>query len=297
MPLILVADDSETDRKLIGGLLDRGLEWIVDYVDDGAAALEMMEVTSPDVVIADLQMPRLDGIQLCKESRQRFPQIPVILVTGQGSEQVALNALDAGAATYVPKSNMPKTLADTVEQVLSLVDVRRSKERLIQLTTNTRHQFHLETDPELIPPLLDLIRETLDQLHFGDPSIVRHVNLAVEEALLNAILHGNLGLAPDEHQDARHALREEKLEKWLHDQRKSADEKRIRFAMDVTKHKVQFVIRDEGQGFDTSKLQEANQPEHLSQDAGRGLTLIRNFMSEVAFNDTGNEIRMMLKIE
>ncbi|MEZ6119111.1 MAG: ATP-binding protein [Pirellulaceae bacterium] len=208
-----------------------------------------------------------------------------------------LNALDAGAATYVPKSNMPKTLADTVEQVLSLVDVRRSKERLIQLTTNTRHQFHLETDPALIPPLLDLIRETLEQLHFGDPSIVRHVNLAVEEALLNAILHGNLGLAPDEHQDARHALREEKLEKWLHDQRKSAGDKRIRFAMDVTKHKVQFVIRDEGQGFDTSKIQEANQPEHLSQDAGRGLTLIRNFMSEVAFNDTGNEIRMMLKME
>ena len=96
MPFILVADDSATDRKLIGGLLNRDIEWIVEFAEDGEAAMSMIEDVTPDLVVTDLQMPKLDGLELCRRSRGQFPQIPVVLVTGKGSEDLAVEALAAG---------------------------------------------------------------------------------------------------------------------------------------------------------------------------------------------------------
>ncbi len=296
MPFILVADDSATDRKLIGGLLNRDIEWIVEFAEDGEAAMSMIEDVTPDLVVTDLQMPKLDGLELCRRSRGQFPQIPVVLVTGKGSEDLAVEALAAGAASYVPKSAMTQTLADTVEQVLALSDAKISKKRLMQQTTNTRHQFNLDSDPELIPPLLEFVCEAMNLIGVGDPSTVRHVAVAVEEAMLNALLHGNFGILAADAPGARHALREGTFTEWLAEHDKSCENRRIRFATDISRAKVQIVIRDEGNGFDTSTLAQASEPEHISEAGGRGLTLISNFMDEVKFNETGNEIRMTLTV-
>ena len=296
MPFILVADDSATDRKLIGGLLSRDIEWIVEFAEDGEAAMSMIEDVTPDLVVTDLRMPKLDGLELCRRSRGQFPQIPVVLITGKGSEDLAVEALAAGAASYVAKSAMNQTLADTVEQVLSLSEARISKERLMTQTTSTRHQFNLDTDPELIPPLLEFVCEAMNLIGVGDPSTVRHVAVAVEEAMLNAMLHGNYGIVAADAPGARHALREGSFDEWLAEHEKSAEGRRIKFATDITRTRVQIVIRDEGKGFDKSALTEATALEHISEGGGRGLTLISNFMDEVNFNEAGNEIRMSLTV-
>jgi anti-sigma regulatory factor (Ser/Thr protein kinase) len=248
------------------------------------------------LVITDLQMPKLDGLELCRRSRGQFPQIPVVLITGKGSEGLAAEALAAGAASYVPKSAMSQTLADTVEQVLALSDARKSKDRLMTMSTNTRHQFSLDTDLHLIPPLVEFVCDAMKLLKVGDESTIRHVAVAVEEAMLNAMMHGNLGITTAESHGARHALHEGTFKKWLEEHGKSADSRRVKFATDISRSKVQFVIRDEGQGFDKSAFESASEPAHLSEAGGRGLTLICNFMDDVTFNEAGNEIRMTLNV-
>jgi CheY-like chemotaxis protein/anti-sigma regulatory factor (Ser/Thr protein kinase) len=296
MPFILVADDSATDRQLIGGLLKRDIEWIVDFADDGEKAMEMIADVTPDLVITDLQMPKLDGLELCRRSRGQFPQIPVVLITGKGSEGLAAEALAAGAASYVPKSAMAQSLADTVEQVLALSDAQKSKDRLMTMSTSTRHQFSLETDPHLIPQLVDFVCDAMKLLKVGDESVIRHVAVAVEEAMLNAMMHGNLDISTEESHGARHALHEGTFKQWLEMHGKSADDRRVKFATDISRSKVQFVIRDEGKGFDKSAFESASEPAHLSEAGGRGLSLICNFMNEVTFNEAGNEIRMTLNV-
>ena len=72
MPIILVVDDSETDRKLIGGLLKPKLDWIVQYASNGAEALDLIGQIFPDVVVTDLQMPEMDGIQLCMNQKRNI---------------------------------------------------------------------------------------------------------------------------------------------------------------------------------------------------------------------------------
>lgn len=300
MPIILVVDDSEIDRKLVEALLKPKLDWLVQFAEDGAEGLEMIGAIFPDVVVTDLQMPKMDGIQLCAEAKLQYPHVPIVLITGRGSEELAIAALAAGAASYVPKSALAGSLLETVEQVLSLTKHDKSLGLLMKYNTNTRYQFNLENDQSLIAPLTDFVKSTMENLDLGDASEQRHCMVAIEEALINAMFHGNLELDGLAVQDARRALHDgviaEVVRERKHDKR--FKERRVRFAVEFSRKEVKILVRDEGPGFDAvGKLESADDLSQLSGAGGRGLTLIRNFMDEIQFNDDGNEIRLILKLK
>src|SRR5262245_940272 len=114
MRRILLVDDSATDRTLLKGLLVKDPSFQVDCVASGKEALDRLAKTSVSVVVTDMQMPEMDGLELVTEVRSRYPHIPVVLITGQGSEGLAAKALKRGAAGYVPKSHSHQMLCDTV---------------------------------------------------------------------------------------------------------------------------------------------------------------------------------------
>lgn len=300
MPIILVIDDSETDRQLIGGLLKPKLDWIVQFAQDGSEGLRMMGEIFPDVVVTDLRMPELNGIQLCAEAKAEYPHVPIILVTGKGSEELAVEALQAGAASYVPKSGLSKYLLDTVEQVLSLAKHNQSKVRLMQNTTGVRYQFNLETDQELIAPLVDFVSSAMASLGIGDESDQRHVSVAIGESLINAMFHGNLELEGTTARYARQRLHDGGIAEEVNERCRTSPykDRRVKVAVNLNRKQVEIVVRDEGSGFDASAFTErAAEASQLSSEEGRGLTLIHNFMDEVHFNDSPNEIRMCMRIK
>lgn len=298
MPIVLVVDDSPVDQQLVGGLLKRDFDWIVEYAHDGESALQMIADIFPDVVVTDLQMPNMNGIELCEQARSKFPHVPVILTTGQGSEELAWQALNAGAASYVPKCALSESLTDTVDQILEYAQKNKCHKQLMDCATNCRHQFKLDNDPKLIPPLLDFVQDSLHTLKLGDESEVRHCTVALEEAVCNALYHGNLELNEKQARQARHAFREGEIDDTVH-ARQSLDpyqNRSIYVAVDLSNTKAQFIVRDQGDGFDVqSVIPKDSDTDHLSEMSKRGLTLIRNFMDEIAFNETGSEIRMALK--
>src|SRR5262245_32088399 len=126
MTTILVVDDSPMDRRLAGGLLDKTGEWDVIYATDGKDALVRLELDVPDLVVTDMQMPEINGLELVETVRKQYPLIPTILMTAQGSEEIAVQALHRGAAGYVPKKRLAEGLADTVQRVLSASREERS---------------------------------------------------------------------------------------------------------------------------------------------------------------------------
>ena len=112
---ILVVDDSEVDRCLIGGLLSHQGDYRVHYADSGIAALSHIRESIPDLVISDLIMPEMDGLELVTQMRRLYPLVPVVLLTAHGNETIAFDALERGAASYVPKSRQAEKLVETVE--------------------------------------------------------------------------------------------------------------------------------------------------------------------------------------
>lgn len=297
MPVVLIVDDSEVDRRLVGGLLPKDIEWLVEFADNGREALDKMRLSLPDVVITDMLMPEMDGMELVSNVRMDYPHIPVILITSHGNETLAVEALQKGATSYVPKQSLADKLQETVEQVLALSRADRSYSRLINCLENTQYSFALDNDLALIPPLVDLVQQMLAGMRCCDATGRMHAGIAVEEALLNAVLAGNLEMNREEVREARSLLRQGVVSPVVK-QRASAAPYAGRVThvrTDISPSLAVFTIRDEGRGFDTSQVPDRDNPDTLEQLAGRGLVLMKQFMDEVTFNEAGNEVTMVMR--
>lgn len=289
-PPILVVDDSSVSRSLAGGLIRRGMGRPVRFAEGGREALDLLERIEPAAVLTDLQMPGMDGLELVGAVRSRRPRTPVILMTAHGSEAVAMQALRAGAASYVPKGSLARDLVDTLRQVLALVEGDQRRQRLLARQEVRSSRFTIENDPELIGPLVALLQEDLAAFGIGDETARMRVGVALQESLANALFHGNLECSTDLRQE------DERIFYGLADRRRGLDpfrSRRIFVEAAVDRHQARYVIRDEGPGFDVSAINKPFDPEDLMRIGGRGMLLIRTFMDEVAHNATGNQITLV----
>lgn len=103
-PVVLVVDDIEANRELLEGVLD-DLGYEVRQASDGVEALEAIEHEEPDLVLLDIDMPRLDGISVCRQLKAHPVRrlVPVVLVTAYQDRETRLRGLEAGADDFLTK--------------------------------------------------------------------------------------------------------------------------------------------------------------------------------------------------
>lgn len=288
---VLVVDDSPIDRRLVGRLVGKSTGLVAAYANDGEEAIAAIEASPPDIVVTDLLMPRLDGLQLVGHIRRHHPMIPVVLMTAHGSEEAAAAALAAGAASYVPKRNLASHLADTLENVLAVTRAVRDEQLVYSLLVGGELSFVADADEAAIGPLVRHLESYPSRLGICDEGARIQVGIALREALVNAIEHGCLGLDS--------VLKEEQGElhyRALADERRQEApyrDRRVRVRTVLTPDSVTYVFADDGEGFDPAGLPDATDPENLDRIHGRGLLLIQTFMDEVRHNELGNEIIMI----
>ena len=293
MPMVLVVDDSPIDRKLAVGILEKQADLTVESAAHGAAALQRASHKAPDVVVTDLQMPEMSGLELVRTMRGRFPLVPVVLMTAHGSEEIAVQALEQGAASYVAKSRLADELTDTVRNVLATARADRQHERLLDCLRQTSQDFVLDNDVALIFPLVDYLQQQIARLGLCDEMGRVRVGIALQEGLCNALFHGNLGLTVAEMKS------EQSIAQALIERRRREHPycgRRIHVRASLSSDAASFAIRDEGSGFAHAALYSKLLSEQ-TREAGRGLVLMRTFMDEVSFNDAGNELTMTKRRE
>ncbi len=98
--ILVVDDEPQITRVLRTSLGNQNYD--IRVANDGETALEIMKDWTPDLVITDLSMPNMDGLQLCRRVRQSS-QVPIIILSVRGEEKIKVQALDAGADDYVTK--------------------------------------------------------------------------------------------------------------------------------------------------------------------------------------------------
>ena len=290
MTTVLVVDDLITDRLLAGGLLQKHAGWNVIFATNGQEALQQLELHLPDLVLTDLMMPVMNGLQLAEAVKREFPLIPVILMTSKGSEDVAVQALQRGATSYVSKRRLNQDLAEIVEQVLLVSKDQRTQARLLNRVTRSDFTVVLENDITLLQSLVVYIQQQMKVLRvFGESERIR-IGVALEEALLNAFYHGNLEVSSKLREDDYDQYYS--LAKLRCSQAPYADRK-ITVHCKFDEIAVEVTITDEGPGFDPSLLPDPRDPENLERPSGRGLLLMKTFLDEVEYNSKGNEVRMI----
>jgi CheY-like chemotaxis protein len=295
MPTILVVDDSQAERRLIGGLLQKSLNCKVEYAANGEEALAIMNQSAAELIVTDLAMPVMDGLELVAAVRHDFPDVPVILMTAYGNESLALEALEQGATSYVPKSQLTERLAETVEEVLAIVQADRSYEHLLACLSETEFRFVLENDPDLVDPLVDLVGRMATGMGVCDAAGRLQLGVALKEAMLNALFHGNLEITAEQTAEVQDMLiGEDDLS--LVEQRRAEPpyrDRRIFVDVRISPAETRFVIRDQGAGFDHVSVPSPDDPGTLDGDRGRGMSLMYRFMDEVTYNQAGNEVTMV----
>ncbi|MFC7910792.1 response regulator [Streptomyces nigra] len=113
---VLVVDDDPTVAEIVSGYLDRA-GYVVDRAGDGPAALAAAAARRPDLVVLDLMLPGMDGLEVCRRMRGQGP-VPVIMLTARGDEDDRILGLEVGADDYVTKPFSPRELVLRVESVL-----------------------------------------------------------------------------------------------------------------------------------------------------------------------------------
>ena len=194
MARILVVDDSSLQRKLAGQLIESepGLE--AAYASGGREALTEMAARLPDLVLTDLVMPDIDGLELVAEVRRLYPLVPVVLMTAFGNEDMAVQALRAGAASYIPKTVLQQELVDTLHSVLEVSHENRRQALLMRSMTHSESVFVLGNNPALIGPLVNYLQQSLSAMGLCGETETTRIGVALDEALVNALHHGNLGV-------------------------------------------------------------------------------------------------------
>jgi CheY-like chemotaxis protein len=287
--LVLVVDDSPLDRRLAGALLEKRRGLTARYAADGREALAVIEAERPDVVVTDMLMPEMNGLELVAAVRERYPVLPVVLMTAHGSEETAAAALRRGAASYVPKRNLAAELATTVVNVLALTRGERDEQRAYDALCRVEALYEIDNDLGAALALVRHLDSLLLRMQLCDQTERIQVGVALREALANAIYHGNLELSSTVRDES-----EERYAELAAERRGDAPyaARRVRVEVRQSRDEVSYHIADEGPGFDPRGLPDPTDPTNLEKVHGRGLLLIRTFMDEVRHNERGNEITL-----
>lgn len=292
MDSILIATTEDENQGYVVELLRERPQWKLRFAASGREVLQILSVEKIDLLLTDAEMKDVSPPDFLGELRRRHPALPVVLMTSKGQNEALVRALRLGAANYVPRSSMARDLTSTVSRVLALCGRYKLSPELLSCRQSTETIFVLSNDIDLFPPLIAHIQEELERFHRCRPSERVNLGIAVEEALLNALVHGNLEIGP--------TVREQGLEAYeaaIAEKRHEAPykDRRITVRCAFSRDDARIRVTDEGPGFDVSSLPDPTRPENLAKSAGRGLFLIRSFTDEIHYNDKGNEIELVKK--
>lgn len=286
---ILLVDDTAFDRLLISSLLKKSGRFEVLEAVDGKQALELLQTQPFDLLLSDLMMPDMSGIELIRQTDQ---DLPSIVMTAFGSEAAAMEAMQAGAYSYVSKTRARDDLVKEIDSVLHSARQKQQQADLMDCVTQQQVTLEIRNDIEQIHTTIDYIEQLINSMNLFCGAQPMHLRLCLEEALSNAIIHGNLEVSSelrDRDDDSYQQLIKERNRSVPYRNR------RVTVEIDLNRYRAEFVIRDEGPGFDISSLPDPLIPANLQKPSGRGITLMHAFLSEVQYNDWGNEVRLVMK--
>lgn len=139
---ILVADDSQPLRDfIVQAITDRG-GFTATQARDGAEALEIALADPPDLILVDLQMPRMTGFQVLEALHERKADIPVILMTSHGSEAIAVEVFRKGVKNYLMKPFTADEMFAAIDSALAEVRLRRERDELTRHLTAANEELN-----------------------------------------------------------------------------------------------------------------------------------------------------------
>ena len=270
--ILIVDDDPDIHALLLSSLKDTGC--LADCASSGSQALALLQSKAYDLVLSDVMMPGLDGLELLHQIQQRHPSTPVVVMTAQNTPEILIRSIREKAYAYFSKPFSPDAVLEMVNSALEKpagrddIEVLSARPGWIAL--------RLRCKMETADRLLRFFREIQLDLAADEQN---DVAFAFRELLINAIEHGG----------------------------KLDPEKKVDVACIRLSSALIYYVRDPGEGFSFDKLAHAavaNAPDdpvsHVAvrqaaglRPGGFGILLMRDIADELVYNEKGNEVLLV----
>lgn len=116
---IIIVDDSDFSRSMISKMLTEDGFQVIGEAASAEAALPLIKDKRPDIVIADIVMPNVSGLELTEKISQNFQEVAVIIISSLSQEHIVLDAISAGASDFIAKPISKQQLIDSVEKIMA----------------------------------------------------------------------------------------------------------------------------------------------------------------------------------
>ena len=288
---IAVVDDEEQIRELLYKRLSK-LGYKVISFEEAEDLLYLLKHDDMriDLVITDIQLKRMDGIELLRHIKAHDVPIPVLIITGYGNIEDAIQALRYGARDFIRKPFDLNELASSVNGILRGKKEEQYTENLGKFIAHEKRLFEIPVDSTICNVISYILTKDLTSIGICDKSTSENILLALREAIDNAMIHGNLEITSDVIEKQGIKAFYDMVEKRKKDDK--FQDRKVTVYYELLDDYVEYIIEDEGTGFDYSTLPDPRDPENFYKKSGRGLLIIRTLMDEVHWNGKGNIIRL-----
>ncbi|QHI67992.1 response regulator transcription factor [Tichowtungia aerotolerans] len=195
-PVILLVEDDEDVREVLQEEL--GEEYCVFEAENGREALGMVEKTAPDLIVTDIMMPEMDGLELCRrlKSDELTSHVPVIMLTSRGSVENQLEGLETGADDYVSKPFHMPILAARIRNLLAARKQMRERFSGHELIVEPSEITVVSSDERLLQRAIGVVEEHLDDVDFNVEAFSSAMYMSRSTLYLK--LKGLVGQTPQE---------------------------------------------------------------------------------------------------
>lgn len=298
---VLFVDDEEDIRSSFRTRFRE--QFSVHLASNGREALGQLGGSEPiAVVVTDIRMPEMGGLELLKESRALNPDIGFIMISGHGDSDEIVSAFRLGARNFLRKPYRFAELEQAILEEARRYDVLRERHKEQEgdqaisryLRGVERLTYELPTNLDWVNPLSNRFADLMRTTNVCDEENRSRVMLGLVEMFTNAVEHGNLDITGVEKQALKasgEAVYQQEL--LLRMGKPPYRDRKVYVTATIDNEAATFIIQDEGQGFDFSNLPDPTDPENLFKSSGRGILLTRAFSDELSYAGKGNVVTLV----
>ena len=265
--VILIIDDEEKIRNVLSKIVEQ-LDLIPLTAGDGLEALNILQSEKIDLIITDLMMPQMDGLQFIVKSREINSRIPIAVISGYGDVKNATFALTRGAFNFITKPFTIKEVENIIRKGLRLRELSLGTDKLLQNVRN-QTEITIPSYPHLIPSVIFYIVKECQWRDINNENVLNNISVCADEILTNALVHGN----------------------------EKDPKKKISVTLNFNAEKFILTVKDEGRGFNVEKFSRQLKENHSDIPTKRGLFIVEYLVDEIFFNDKGNEITVTMHLK
>jgi YesN/AraC family two-component response regulator len=286
---VLIVEDDKSSRLYLENLLELN-NYEFRSAGNGIEGLNIYEEFQPEIVITDIQMPLMDGLEMVEAIRDRQSDTIIIITTAYGSENYAIQALHLGANNYLKKPIAGMDLLPLLRKYKNILDGKyRTYGELPGTILYRKFAMQFKTDLNAVPSIVDrLLIESA--CNFENNERI-NIELGLVELITNAFEHGNLEINFEE---KINAMNENRLEELYENRLANPKFQNRMIEVDYVSDcdGCQWTIRDEGKGFNWRTLPNPTEEENILELGGRGIFITGFLFDELEYSGNGNIVRV-----